>query len=333
MTTSNTITSFFGEYRFLSNFYDAPLHYEGRDWPHSEAAYQAMKSLDPKDHEHLANVRQPGHAKKYGKYIQVRPDWEFIKVEIMTEIVKAKFDQNPELKRKLLLTGYAKIEEGNDWGDVTWGISPPGSGIGKNYLGVILMKLREDYVSELTYKPGQVYAGIGSREVPDDIYETMVNIATTLGNSGWMLRSGGANGSDSAFETGAIQSLGAREIYLPWPEFNNRYSKFVSPDPSAFKIASDVHVRWPYLPPTAQSLIARNMHQIVGDTRAFPPVRSRCVICWTPDGCETPEQYGAKTGGTGSAIFLAGVLGIPVFNLKNKGREEAAYDFLLTSNP
>ena len=105
----------------------------------------------------------------------------------------------------------------------------------------------------------------------------------------------------------------------------------MTPALGAFNIAADVHVRWPYLPPSAQSMIARNMHQIVGDVKAFPSNHTKCVICWTPDGARTPEEYGAKTGGTGSAIFLAGVLGIPVFNLKNTNDMDNAISFLFPS--
>jgi ribA/ribD-fused uncharacterized protein len=325
------ITTFDGEYRFLSNFYPAKLTYAGFEWADSETAYQAMKSQDPAIHAEMAQFRHPGKAKRFGKQIVMRGDWDFIKVEIMTEIVTAKFDQNPILKQRLIDTGFARIEEGNTWNDTTWGICPPNSGIGKNYLGVILMKLRQRYIDALPHTFGNVYAGIGSRETPEDVLEQMKDFAEMAAKNGWMLRSGGAVGADSAFEEGAVRGNGARQIFLPWPQLNDRYSTFVQPSPHAYEIAADVHVRWKFLPPRSQALIARNMHQVVGLTHQFPPERSKCVICWTPDGCETPEEYGAKTGGTGSAIFLAGALDIPVFNLKRPGRLEAAIDFMFSA--
>lgn len=324
------IQTFDGENQFLSNFYPAPLTYEGHRWADSETAYQAMKSSDPEIHRQMSQLRHPGKAKRFGKHLTLRSDWEFIKVEVMTEIVTAKFDQNPDLKRKLLLTGFAHLEEGNTWNDRTWGVYPPGSGNGKNYLGVILMKLRERYISELPICSDKIYAGIGSRATPEPVLDQMRYIAEQAAQAGWTLRSGAAEGADSAFEEGCARQIGARQIFLPWPEFNNRYSSFLNPEHAAFDIAADVHVRWKFLPPSAQSLHARNVHQVIGSFNDFPPQRSKCVVCWTPDGCETAESYGAKTGGTGSAIFLASALGIPVFNLKNPDRFEHVMDFMLT---
>jgi predicted NAD-dependent protein-ADP-ribosyltransferase YbiA (DUF1768 family) len=61
----------------------------------------------------------------------------------MTELVTAKFQQNPQLAASLIATGHRVLEEGNSWGDAFWGISPAGSGKGHNTLGQILMKVRE----------------------------------------------------------------------------------------------------------------------------------------------------------------------------------------------
>lgn len=329
----HTIEQFQNEHRFLSNFWPAKITYNETSWDTSEAAYQAMKSTDPEVHAHIASMRHAGQIKRLGKMLNIRPDWEFIKVQVMTDITFAKYDQNLDLKQLLLSTGFSKIEEGNDWGDVIWGVSPPGSGIGKNYLGVVLMKVREKYINELPFNANKTYTGIGSRETPDHILEDMELLANMAAGRGWRLRSGGALGADTAFEVGAVRGNGARQIYLPWPEFNNRYSMYTTPDPSAFEIATDVHPKWHLLPPATQCLVARNMHQILGDVKTAQQVaeRSKCVVCWTPDGCERPEQYGPKTGGTGSAIFLAGALGIPVFNLKNPGRYDDAIDFMITN--
>lgn len=71
----------------------------------------------------------------------MRPDWEEVKYDVMYEIVKAKFIQNPDLKEKLLSTGDEYLVEGNHWGDRTWGQV---NGVGKNWLGKILMKVREE---------------------------------------------------------------------------------------------------------------------------------------------------------------------------------------------
>lgn len=327
--SEHKISTFDGEYGFLSNFYPCTLTYKGITWPHSESAYQAMKSSDPAIHQILAKMMRPGEAKRYGKRITLRSDWEDIKLDVMHDIVTAKFDQNPELQRKLLLTGFCELEEGNTWGDTIWGVCPPNSGNGENMLGIILMNLRSKYISALPVDPAKIYAGIGSRETPPDMLAKMSHIAFQAAQAGWTLRSGGADGADSSFESGCARAIGARQIFLPWPQFSKRYSEFVQPSTEAYELAADIHVRWKHLSPGAKSLIARNMHQIVGRFDAFPQHRSKCVVCWTQDGCEKSEEYSAKTGGTGSAIFLADTLGIPVFNLKNPGRYEDAMDFLL----
>ncbi len=72
----------------------------------------------------------------------MRKDWEQVKVQIMKEICKAKFDQNEDLKKQLLATGRQTLEEGNTWGDRIWGTV---DGVGQNYLGKILMEIRKEY--------------------------------------------------------------------------------------------------------------------------------------------------------------------------------------------
>lgn len=322
------ITSFVDHYRFLSNFYPCAIEYNGYVWADSESAYQAMKSTDPQIHEQFAAIRSPGVAKRLGKTIDMRPDWDDVKYTIMHDIVRAKFDQHPELAKLLMQTGYAKIEEGNHWGDTTWGISPAGSGIGENALGNILMTIREQLVLKLPVDENRIYTGIGSRSTPPEVYEQMIEFAVNVGHRGWCLRSGGADGADSAFELGAIQSMGARHIYLPWAEFNGRHSTLCQSESYTYPIAARVHPQWARLRPGARSLMARNVHQVMGDSKFQS--NSAFVICWTPDGCSSASEYSIKTGGTGMAIYIADTLGIPVFNLKNRDALDRAYEFALT---
>lgn len=138
------INSFKGEYHFLSNFYEAPIEYDGICYKNSEAAFQAQKCLNPEDRNAFANMN-PSAAKKAGRKVQLRKDWEQVKVSIMSEIVKAKFEQNSELADKLLATGDAYLEEGNNWGDRTWGTV---NGKGANLLGNILMNVRNEIKKE-----------------------------------------------------------------------------------------------------------------------------------------------------------------------------------------
>lgn len=134
------IDSFRGEYYFLSNFFEAPVEYEGITYRNNEAAFQAAKVIDKKLREEFSNFN-PSEAKRKGRRVSLRPDWEQVKTQVMYEICLAKFTQNPELKTKLLETGDNKLEEGNTWGDKIWGTV---NGEGENRLGKILMKIRED---------------------------------------------------------------------------------------------------------------------------------------------------------------------------------------------
>jgi ribA/ribD-fused uncharacterized protein len=71
----------------------------------------------------------------------MRPDWEQVKILIMTSLVRDKFTRHQDLKEQLLATGDAELIEGNWWGDTFWGVC---KGKGENHLGKVLMKVREE---------------------------------------------------------------------------------------------------------------------------------------------------------------------------------------------
>lgn len=135
------IDSFSGTFRFLSNFYPAPLLYEGIDYATSEHAFQAAKTLDQDQRLNIAMLETPGESKRYGKTVKLRPDWDEIKIRVMYEIIEAKFTQNPGLAEKLIATDDTILIEGNVWGDKFWGVC---DGVGENHLGKILMGFREN---------------------------------------------------------------------------------------------------------------------------------------------------------------------------------------------
>ncbi len=159
--------------------------------------------------------------------------------------------------------------------------------------------------------PSRVYAGIGSRKTPQAVLETMDRIGRAMARHGWTLRSGAADGADTAFEAGAEHGKGPREIWLPWPGFNGRTADGaatrVGTNSQANRdLARQSHPAWHVLRDAVQKLMVRNVHQILGpEPGSSPP--SDVVICWTPDG--TGE------GGTGMAIRLAERHGIPVVDL------------------
>lgn len=134
------INEFRGQYYFLSNFYSANVEWNGIKYLNNEAAFQSAKTLDLNVRQKFANLN-PSTAKRKGRHIQLRHDWEKVKYEIMYEIVRAKFTQNEDLKLKLLSTGEEYLEEGNSWGDRIWGTV---NGKGQNNLGKILMRVRNE---------------------------------------------------------------------------------------------------------------------------------------------------------------------------------------------
>lgn len=140
----NTIPEFVGEYRFLSNFWPAPVMYDGLKYPTVEHAYQAAKTRDIGQRLAIRNCVTPGEAKRLGRRVTLRSDWEDWKGKVMENLVRQKFNQHPGLAEKLLATYGSRLEEGNAWHDTFWGISPVGSGIGQNRLGQILMAVRSE---------------------------------------------------------------------------------------------------------------------------------------------------------------------------------------------
>lgn len=139
------IKEFKNQYFFLSNFYECPIYYNKLVFCNAEAAFQAQKVIDEKEQYKFINLNA-SQARKLGKTIVLRKDWEEVKDNIMYEIVKRKFTVNKELQQKLIDTKDEELVEGNWWHDTYWGIDLK-TGIGKNKLGKILMKVREEVKS------------------------------------------------------------------------------------------------------------------------------------------------------------------------------------------
>lgn len=145
----NPITQFTNEYDYLSNFYPLPIRikWNGVLWDTVEHVFQAEKCLDSQAQKEIRASKTPGDAKRLGRTVKLRDDWEQIKISVMTEFVWLKFEENPLLTNKLVDTGNAYIVEGNRWHDNFWGecycdqcAHIPGT----NYLGQILMEVRKE---------------------------------------------------------------------------------------------------------------------------------------------------------------------------------------------
>ena len=134
------IDSFTGRYDFLSNFFPCVVKYEGIPYPTSEHAFQAAKTLDVDERWEIACAPTAGKAKRMGRKLKLRDDWDSVRIDIMEEILRIKFSV-PAFKTALLKTGDEELVEGNNWGDRFWGKV---DGKGENWLGRLLMKIRNE---------------------------------------------------------------------------------------------------------------------------------------------------------------------------------------------
>lgn len=134
------INSFEGKYAFLSNFYEHPISDGSLTFPTNEHYFQAMKTLDLTERAAIAQADTPGRAKRMGRSVKLRSDWEEVKLSIMEIALRQKF-ADPELAAKLKATGNEELVEGNWWNDTYWGVC---NGVGENHLGKLLMKIRAE---------------------------------------------------------------------------------------------------------------------------------------------------------------------------------------------
>lgn len=141
----NSTYEFQGFHRFLSNFYRSPIYHQGINYPTAEHLYQALKTTERSMRRKISSLKSPGQAKGMGQSITLRKNWDKIKLTAMKWVIGLKFDQNQELKQKLLSTKNDILIEGNYWHDNFWGdcnCRKCKHIKGQNNLGKILMKRR-----------------------------------------------------------------------------------------------------------------------------------------------------------------------------------------------
>ena len=168
------------------------------------------------------------------------------------------------------------------------------------------------------------YTGIGSRQTPDKILSLMEQLGSYLGQMGYNLRSGGANGADSAFEKGCIAVNGRKEIFLPWPGFRGKsgedYLNLNLNSSEAIKIAALCHPRWATLREGDKLLHARNVHQVLGRDLQSP---SQFILFWSRSNGD-----GDYVGGTSQAIRVAARCNVPYFDLGIKEKYDEFLRFI-----
>jgi hypothetical protein len=133
------ILEFKDEFRWLSNFWPCKVIFEGLEFNSVEAAYVAAKTKDINLREVIRRLKTAGECKRFGRSIDLRHDWNDVRLEVMTNLIRQKFASGGELADKLVSTGRAEIIEGNSWNDTFWGVC---RGRGENNLGKIIMMVR-----------------------------------------------------------------------------------------------------------------------------------------------------------------------------------------------
>ena len=141
-----TIDRFAEEYAWLSNFYECTVTYEGLEFTSVEAAYQAAKTTSIETRKLIQCLPYAGDCKRFGRSVKLRSDWEDIKLTVMEDLLRQKFKRGSYLASQLLITRRHQLIEGNKWNDTFWGVC---RGVGENNLGKLLMKIRDELVTDL----------------------------------------------------------------------------------------------------------------------------------------------------------------------------------------
>ena len=194
----------------------------------------------------------------------------------------------------------------------------------------LLAELRETLAAAEPQPDAFAYAGVGSRRTPPEILAAMSDIAQTLGDAGTALSTGGADGADKAFETGALRTDAPITVHTPWPGYNG-YRPGRQPDtdidivhPTSTEslegrtyadLAREHHPYWQRCSRGARALLLRNVSILAGaldDHGETLPVRA--VVAYTPNGL----PVGREAGGTGHTLRTAASLDIPCVNLSRR---------------
>lgn len=213
---------FRGELQFLSNFayLDEPIWFEKVEYSTVEHFFHAMKTVDQMERISIARAPLKG-LKARGRAVELRPDWDEVKLSVMKDALEYKFgDANPRLRDKLLATGDMELIEHNQWGDTYWGVC---KGVGKNHLGRLLMEVRDDLNKA---EPVSKVIIAGGRDFDDT--EALLDFMAKLQDSGdlpedWELVSGMARGADTCgLEIAEEYDIPVQEYPAEWDTYGKK---------------------------------------------------------------------------------------------------------------
>ncbi len=151
------------------------------------------------------------------------------------------------------------------------------------------------------------YAGIGARSTPNHIIKLMEDLGCILAKKGALLRSGGANGADVAFERGCNKGNGQKKIFRPSDDISVECQK----------LAEKYHPNWSACSWFAKKAHSRNCQIVLGENLDSPV---DAILCWT--------EKGQVVGGTGQALRLAKAYNIKILNLGNDADYRTLSDYV-----
>ncbi len=176
-------------------------------------------------------------------------------------------------------------------------------------------------IDESKVKLYKSYVGTGNRDTPEVVLKQMHQLAAELSQFGYVLRSGGLDGPDLAFEAGSKET----ELHLPWRDFNQRkaFSYFNGPENKV--LAKMFQPTFDGLKPAIQAFLCKNVRCIMGKDLKSP---ARFIVIWSTDGAEHSRDIVQATGAMAHLIKIASAMKIPVFNLGKQGAEQRLKQYL-----
>lgn len=279
---------FRGNYAFLSNMYEYPVDFNGYIYKCAEAAFQAQKC--PERSAEFVNLNGV-EAKRLGKTVHLRDDWEQNKVEIMANIIVNKF-YPAHLRFALFSTGDTPLVEDNTWGDKFWGRC---NGVGENMLGRVLMYVRNFYMNNPTIISG---GALGADSVWG-AYATPCNITVEHMIAYGQKRPSGYGNPQRAYE----QSIGLNHYLSAYEhqfavEYMCKLNAPISGQPAQQFFATTT--------PVKAGLHARNFYQVALTDRVL---------------AVTGITNGVVSGGTATAVNLGIIMGKDVYVLNTNDGE------------
>lgn len=151
------INNFSSDYAFLSDDFLVPVWYEGIWYPSAEHAYQASRTIYPKQKMLILECKTAIEAIRLSnsKAITFRTGWKELREQTKRTILTSKF-KNKDLAQKLIDTYPRKLINENNYHDNYWGNCKCKNCFhsrGKNKSGIILTSVRTNLIRISTGAP------------------------------------------------------------------------------------------------------------------------------------------------------------------------------------